>query len=151
MRNVSILAAIAVGCFLGTVVSNVIIHPQAAMAKESGNPSVIKAKQIELVDMNGKKRVSLELEDGDKTAALNMWGTDEKLLFSLKASQDSSNLIINKKGETVVALGFEKENGSCLMMNASKKVPGVWMNACENGGLVMVYGKEGKQKAFVAD
>ena len=97
MRKFSFLVAIVVGCFLGTVASNLIINPQTAIAEPSGNPSVIKASRIELVDTNGKKRASLELEDNDKMAALNMWDSNEKLLLSLKASQDSSVLLMNKK------------------------------------------------------
>ena len=151
MRNFSILAAIAVGCFLGTVVSNVIIHPQTAIAETSGNPSVITANRIELVDMNGKKRVSLELEDNDKFATLNMWDADEKLLLSLKASQDSSGLVMKENDKAICGLGIEKVHGSFFSLFGPKNEPGVVMSAGEHGGAMIIHGKEGKAKAFGAD
>ena len=151
MRKFSCLIAIVVGCFLGTVASSLIINPQTAIAAASGNPSVIKANRIELVDTKGNKRASLELEDNEQTAALHLWDSNEKLLLSLKASQDSSALLMNKKGKPILALGFEKEQGSMISLSGSKNENGIWMNASENGGLVMVYGKDDKQKVIVAD
>jgi len=151
MRKFSFLVAIVVGCFLGTVASNLIINPQTAIAEPSGNPSVIKASRIELVDTNGKKRASLELEDNEQTAAFHLWSADQKKLVTLKASQDSSILLMNKRGKPILGLGFEKEQGSMISLSNSKNDQGVWMNAGEHGGLVMVYGEEGKQKAIVAD
>ena len=150
MRKFSFLVAVVVGCFLGTVATNLIINPQTAIAKTSGNPSVIKASRIELVYTKGNKRASLELEDNEQTAALHLWGSNGKPLVTLKASQDSSGLTMNKKDKPILALGVQKE-GAGVAINGPGAEPGIWLNGSEHGGLVMVYGKEGKQKVIVAD
>lgn len=140
MKKFSIVAAVIIGCFLGTVISNLVITPQIANGRTVAKPGVIKASRFELVDNNGNKRASLELEDGDKMAAIYLWDSNETPLVVLKASQDGSALMMKTKGKLALGVVVDNKQGSLLSMSDPiTGKPGIHMSATNDGPLAIIY------------
>ena len=142
MKRYSFVVAVVLGCFLGTVISQLIIIPQIAIGTTAPKPGIVRASNFELVDNNGTKRASLEMEneDEDKTAALYLWDSNGKPLVALKASPESSAILMNIEDKPVLGFGVEKNKGALGFMNDAKTgKPGISMSATERGAGIMIF------------
>ena len=139
MKRYSFVVAVILGCFLGTVISQVIIIPQVAMGT-AAKPGVIRASGFELVDNNGTKRASLKIENGDNTPALYLWDSNEKPLVVLKASPEGSSLLMKIENKPVLGFAVEKNKGAMAFMNDAKTgKPGISMSATEGGAVIIIF------------
>ena len=134
------MVAVILGCFLGTIISQLVVVPQVAMGTAAPKPGVVRASKFELVDNNGTKRASLEMENEDKTAALYLWDSNGKPLIALKASPESSAILMNIEDKPVLGFGVEKNKGALGFMNDAKTgKPGISMSATERGAGIMIF------------
>ena len=140
MKRYSFVVAVILGCFFGTIISQLVVVPQVAMGTAAPKPGVVRASKFELVDNNGTKRASLEMENEDKTAALYLWDSNGKPLVALKASPESSAILMNIEDKPVLGFGVEKNKGALGFMNDAKTgKPGISMSATERGAGIMIF------------
>jgi hypothetical protein len=140
MKRHSYVVAVILGCFLGTAISNLIIIPRAAKGTAAPKPKIIRANRFELVDNDGAKRASLEMEDKDKTAALYLWDSKENPLVVLKASANGSSLLM--KIENKPAFGFAVDKKMGVMGTATDVTtgkPGIDFRVSERGAYIFIY------------
>ena len=149
MKKFSVVAAVILSCFLGSVVANLMIQPQIAMGA-AASPGIIRASCFELIDNSGTKRASLEMENEDKTAALYLWDSNGKPLVALKASPDGSSLLMKFKDKPVAGIAVEKDKGVMAFANDPKTgKPGISTSVNEAGGIILIY-EDGKPRAVGA-
>jgi len=140
MKRYSFVLAVILGCFLGTVISQLLIIPQVTMGKTVSKPGICRASKFELIDSKGTKRASLEIEDEDKAAVLYLWDSDEKPRVTLKASPDGCALLMKIEDKPVLGFAVEKNKGLMGFMNdVTTGKPGISMSVTEGGAVIFIY------------
>jgi len=147
MKKYSFVLSVVLGCFLGTLVSQLLIIPQVVVGATPAKPEICRATKFELIDSNGRKRASLEIEDEDNVTALYLWDSSEKTCVALKASPSSGSMLMKIEDKPVLGFAVDKNNqGSMGFMNDITGKPGITMSAIKGGGGILIHDEDGRPR-----